>query len=389
MAKTIKTSTKSVQSTPETAKGNNKKLKDHDVFVRGLFSFTELVLKILHYVIPNDLKPLIDFSTLKPFSDMHISGKLLVTQSDTIYEAALNKDALPENVQKDEELPNFRFCFLSEFKSSKPSYPIDFQMDGYIRSIQKNDLDNNRPPSIVIALLIYHGVQEWKNKRLYDRFTPYLPRTAMQYIAAPKYLVIDLQAMTDDLIENAEDLGELRAAFLALKHAQDKKFFTTNLTEMLKFVEESPTTLLLQAYLEMLMEYFQRRSGLDDIAFNEIVEQSKSDTNMVKEVGGFKLFMKNTEQKGVEKGIEKGIALSEEKIEKSNRKTVANLILLTKLTDSQIANRMDLELVFVSNIRKVIELLALTNEQIAQKLGLTIAFVEDIRNQINLTEGLS
>lgn len=169
---------------------------------------------------------------------------------------------------------------------------------------------------------------------------------------------------------------------------------------MLKFVEESPTTLLLQAYLEMLMEYFQRRSGLDDIAFNEIVEQSKSDNDMVKEVGGFKLFMKNTEQKGVEKGIEKGIALSEEKValseekaQKANLKAVINLVLLTKLTDHQIANSMGLQNHFVANIRQIVTSLSqnipIPDEQIAQESGFPIAFVEDIRNQIATTKGLS
>lgn len=158
MAKTIK-------------KKPNRKSKDHNVFMRGIFSFTELLLKILNHVIPPDLKPYIDFSTLKIFSDTHISDKLLLSQSDTIYEAAFNENTLPEPIRHDPELPHFRFYFLSEFKSSKPSQPIDF----------------------------------------------------------PKYLVLDLQAMSDELIKNAEDLGELRAAFIALKHAQDKQFFIDNL----------------------------------------------------------------------------------------------------------------------------------------------------------------
>ena len=36
--------------------------KDHDDFVRGLFSYTEFVYKILQYALPDDLKPYIDFS---------------------------------------------------------------------------------------------------------------------------------------------------------------------------------------------------------------------------------------------------------------------------------------------------------------------------------------
>jgi Putative transposase, YhgA-like len=149
-----------------TNKTSSKKDKDHDNFVRAIFGFTELVLKILHYTVPDDLKVYVDFSTLKMLPETHIDDQLRITHSDTIYEAALNKEALPIHIRKKKKLPNFRFCFLGEFKSSKPAQPIDFQMDGYIRRIQELDLNNGRPPSLVIPILLYHGVQKWKNKRL-------------------------------------------------------------------------------------------------------------------------------------------------------------------------------------------------------------------------------
>ena len=104
-----------------------RRVKDHDIFMRGIFSYTAFVLKILQYIIPPNLKSFIDFSTLKIVSDMHISDKLLPTQSDTIYEAVLSVAALPEKVRNDKDLPPFRFCFLGEFKSSKPSEPIDLR----------------------------------------------------------------------------------------------------------------------------------------------------------------------------------------------------------------------------------------------------------------------
>ena len=82
-----------------------KRHKDHDTFLRGIFDFREFVLKILNYVVPEDLKPFIDFPSLKQFSDMHVSSRMLISQSDTIYEAKLNENALPEDVRNDEELP--------------------------------------------------------------------------------------------------------------------------------------------------------------------------------------------------------------------------------------------------------------------------------------------
>ena len=367
-----------------TKAGKQSKTKDHDILMRGLFSYTEFVLKILNYVIPIDLKPFIDFSTLKIITDTHVDSKLSVTQSDTIYEAALNIHALPEVLREDKNRPNFRFCFLEEFKSSKPLLPIDFQIDSYVKSIIRNDLSNKKPPSIVLPILFYHGITEWKDKRLHDLYSPYLPQTILDYIAFPKYLIIDLQAMSDELIQNEDNLGELRAAFLALKHAQEKDYFLENMPQMLKFVDEMPTTLLLEAYLEMLMSYFQRRSGLDDKTFTDFVEKSKTDAIMVKEAGGFKLFVKNTREKAFQEGVaaneskvlearaaeleakkeaelEAKKAKKEAELEAKKAKKEADLKIekavlffmkTTQLTDFEIAEEMDLDIDFVQKIRK-------------------------------------
>ena len=48
----------------------------------------------------------------------------------------------------------------------------------------------------------------------------------LEFIARPKSIVIDIQAMGDSDIEKAIDLGELRAAFIALKYGHDKKYFS-------------------------------------------------------------------------------------------------------------------------------------------------------------------
>jgi hypothetical protein len=339
----------------EPKKESPKRLKDHDIFVRGIFSYREFVLKILHYIVPKDLKPFINFDSLKMLPDVHITDKLLLTQSDTIYEAELNENALIEAVRGDKNLPHFRFCFLGEFKSSKPSEPIDFQVDDYIKSIQRNDIKNGRPTSIVLPILLYHGEQEWKYKRIYDNFERYLHQTVLFYINSPKYLVIDLQAMSDELITNSEDLGELRAAFLALKHAQNKQYFVDNFGEMLNFVENLPTTLLLDSFVKMLLEYLERRSGLKSEEFKDFFEQSKSKYNMAATASKtmFDRAEARAKKEGIKEGIKEGMALAEQKIQETNRKTVSTLISLGQ-TDEKIVELLDLPITFVQAIRKEI-----------------------------------
>ncbi len=309
-------------------------------------------MKILQYAIPENLKAYIDFSTLKKQPDTHVDEVLEITYSDTIYEAALKKEAVPKSIRGRRKLPNFRFCFLGEFKSSIPDRHIDFQIDDYVKSIQIVDLNNGLPPSIVIPILIYHGARKWRYKRLHDYFAKYLPDAILEYVSFPKYIVIDLQAMGDDDIASAVDLQELRGAFMALKHAQDKQFFQHNLEEILKFAESSKPSILFKTYLSMLMEYSQRRSKLDVKKFKNIVEQLKPKAKMAT---AFKSFLDVMAEEAEEKGMEKGIAIGEakanQKVQESKRQAIIKLMKTTRLENFQIAEAFDVPMNFVETIR--------------------------------------
>jgi hypothetical protein len=273
---------------------------------------------------------------------------LKITYSDTIYEANLNKAAIPKAIRGNKQLPNFRFSFMGEFKSSIPDIPVDFQIDDYVKSVQILDIKNKKPPSIVIPILIYNGAKRWKYKRLFDYYAKYLPQVILDYIPCPKYIIIDLQAMSDADIAAALDLGELRAAFIALKHAHDKKFFQNNLEEILKFAQDSKPSLLFQTYLRMLMTYSQRRSKLDDEKFHTIVEQLKPNKNMAT---AFKPFWEVGEAKALQKGIAIGEAKAQQREQEMKRRTIISLIKTTQLENIQIAEAVDAPIVLVESIR--------------------------------------
>ena len=138
------------------------------------------------------------------------------------------------------------------------------------------------------------------------------------------------------------------AAFVALKHAQDKNFFQQHLGEILKFVEDSKPSLLFQTYLRMLMEYSQRRSKLEGKKFDKIVEQ----LNPVKKMATkFKTIFDVAEEKAMERGMEKGIAISEAKIQDTKRKMIEVLIRNTQLLDAQIAKELEVPITLVKTIR--------------------------------------
>jgi hypothetical protein len=124
------------------------------------------------------------------------------------------------------------------------------------------------------------------------------------------------------------------------------------LEEILKFAETSKPSLLFKAYLSMLMVYSQRRSKLDDVKFNKIVEQLKPKAKMAT---AFKSFLDLRDEIATEKGIEKGIAIAEAKARKREqelkRQTVIRLIKTTRLENIQIAEIADVSITFVEAIR--------------------------------------
>jgi Putative transposase, YhgA-like len=334
MAKTVKTLTikpKEIKS-PKTSV---KRTKDHDIFMRGILGINALVLKLLLHYIPKDIQPFIDFTTLKDITDTLVSSKLKLTQSDSVHECVLNVAQLPQSVQKMENLPTFRFCFLWEHKSSKPENPIESQVESYRYSIIHASLKKELTPSIVIPILLYHGELQWDKKMLYEQVEPFLPPEILAYIPYPKYIVIDLQAMSEAEIEALTDLEELRAAFVALKYAHDKDFFKQSMKKVLKFTEDLSITYIFNEFFKMLMEYMQRRAQLEKEEFDDIVEQNIDTDMATRKV--FKTSYEIVKEEGKLEGL---------------RKAIFYILKTTSLTDAQIAVELETDEAFVKTVRQ-------------------------------------
>ena len=370
---------------PKTNKTDKQQhLNDHDIFVKGILSITELVHRFLTFKLPDSLKPFIDFSTLKLLSDTHIDKRLKATYSDTIHECLLKREMLPAHIRDLPELPHFRFCFLWEHKSSKPHEPIEFQIEDYRRSIIRSDLKNKRPPSIVLPILIYHGKDAWHQKMLFERMAIYLPDEIMAFVPFPKYIVLDLQATTDAEIEQMADLGVLQGVFIALKHAHERDFFRNYPNKILNFVEGLSSKYLFDEIFRMILEYMQRRSDLPEKEFNEIIDKLEPDMSTK-----FKTIFEVAEEKSFEKGLatreteankakaeaneakaeanKAKAEANEAKAEANEAKTQANemrgamqkavvaLIQTTDWSDSQIAEIVGIDEGFVKNLRLAVK----------------------------------
>ncbi|MBL7814261.1 MAG: Rpn family recombination-promoting nuclease/putative transposase [Saprospiraceae bacterium] len=328
--------------------------RDHDIFLKGILSLDEMVLLLLHRYLPLDLQRYVDFSTLRILSETHIDNKLVAQYSDSIHECALKVEELPETVRNMPDLPVFRFCFLWEHKSHKPYEPIESQQERYRYAIISSDKKNKRSPSTVIPILIYHGATKWNKKMLYEQFEPYLPPEILDFIPHPKYIIIDIQAITEAEIEKMVDLGVLRAAFLTLKNAHKKNFFQKDMGKALKFVEKLPIGYVFQEFFKMLLAYMERRSELESDKFNAILEQNLKEDMVASKKTMFEIAEEKAELRGIEKGyvqgMEKGI---EEGIEKGIEKgTFDSIIKLWQkgIEPNMISNLLDLDIQHVNQI---------------------------------------
>ena len=325
-----------------------KKNQDHDDFARGILSLLQLVKKLLVYALDDDLKRFIDLDTLRPLSGDHIDKFLRITHSDSVHACDLTPAALSEKGRLLKKRPEFRFVFIWEHKSTWQSLPIDFQVEGYNDNIMRMDFRANKEAlSIVHTILIYHGEKAWEKKRRYDHFAPYLADELLAYIPHPKMTVIDIQAMSNEDIAKAIDLGELRAAFTVLKNAHDEEFFKQNMGKVINFVheEDMQPKELLDTYLQMLYEYMQRRSKLDSEAFQKVVEQSNSE----KMVAEFKTVFQVAREEGKKEGEEEGITKGKDA---AISFAIKGFINKTRLGDAVIADTLDVSVALVKTIRE-------------------------------------
>ena len=134
------------------------------------------------------------------------------------------------------------------------------------------------------------------------------------------------------------------------------------------------------------MEYFQRRSGKEDKVFKKFAQQLDNDTEMLKEVGGYKLFLKEAKEEAAKEGLAKGLEAGLEKgLEKGQAKAVIPMMLTKRFSDAEIAEMLKMQLSFVNSIRQIMDFCspetAFTDEEIAEKLTVSIDFVEFIRNE--------
>ena len=108
---------------------------------------------------------------------------------------------------------------------------------------------------------------------------------------------------------------------------------------------------LFDTYLQMLYEYMQRRSELDNEEFQKVVEQSNSE-EMVAE---FKTIFQVAREEGFIKGEANKQEAVTEAVKETTRTAIKGFIQKTRLSDAVIADTLDVSVELVKTIREEVK----------------------------------
>ena len=138
----------------------------------------------------------------------------------------------------------------------------------------------------------------------------------------------------------------MRAAFTVLKNAHDEDFFKHDIEKVINFVheEEMQPKELLDTYLQMLYEYMQRRSKLDNEQFQQVVEQSNSEEMATEFKTIFQTAREDGKIEGRDEGRNEAICFA-----------IKGFITKTRLGDAVIADTLDVSVELVKTIREEIK----------------------------------
>ncbi len=301
MAKTIRAKRSSKRRPLKTPRKQSLKAmiseeirKSHDSFFKLNFSQIEVIKDFIDHFFPNELRDYLDKDSLTLDTTDYITKALRAFYSDIVWRINLMGKPII-------------LALLFEHKS-KPEKYIHFQLDDYIKSIQKRDIRNDKPLTLVLPIVIYHGKEKWPQRSILDNFEG-IPKVFHKYISQFEYIFINLSDIPDEIIQKLEAISVLRCVFLALKHGRDSEYIETHFPEFFTFFEENPH---LQEILEAMIVYLTQNAELREENIETIITQNISPKIKSKVMTLYEQLILKGAKEGREVGIEEGKEIGKE-----------------------------------------------------------------------------
>jgi predicted transposase/invertase (TIGR01784 family) len=197
-----------------------KPSKPHDEFFKAAFGRKDVALDYLQQFLPAAILAELDLGKLSKVNGSYTSPSLREFFSDLVYECPL----------KNVENLTVTVTLLFEHKSSVPTYP-HFQLLRYLVEAWEDQIKQKKSLTPIIPIIIYHGEETWKMRKLSEYFDTKLPASLLPFIPDFNYLLTTIVDMSDQSIL-ALQRGLLINTLLMMKHIHNPTYIWENLLAM-------------------------------------------------------------------------------------------------------------------------------------------------------------
>jgi predicted transposase/invertase (TIGR01784 family) len=189
--------------------------KIHDKFFKKTFSNPENARAFLEMSLPEPVRKVIDFSKLNIDPTNYVSGKFKELFSDIVVKTSMKG--------KEGEIDTDIYIIL-EHKCYRDA-AIFIQLLQYMCMMWQMDLDNGKPPRIIIPLVFYHGKEIWTVPPAFsDQFN--VPDEVKSFLLDYRYVLFDTRDWNfkDESNKTLKDNVFLLTALAMMKSAYKRDF---------------------------------------------------------------------------------------------------------------------------------------------------------------------
>ena len=313
-------------------------LYKHDDFFRVAFSREDVAGDYITEFLDKNLVKNLDLHSLTLSNTAYVSDKLKDYFSDVVWECNYGAKKSP-----------VKLAFLFEHKSFIPKYP-HVQLLRYMIEIWEDCIENNRPITPIVPIIVYHNKNEKKHWK-YRPFTAYfkgIDPLLFPYIPTFEYQLTDLTTMPEIQL-HALKVGLLVNSLLTLQFGTNENFVIEKAKTLFVTVKNNEKDEHLHTFFLAQLVYILKNNELRKDKIDIIIQDFKNTVDM----NAYDLIVKEAKQEGIDLGIEKGIDLGIEKGEHKNALQVAKNILLEcpQWDDEKIANLANASVEAVKAIR--------------------------------------
>jgi predicted transposase/invertase (TIGR01784 family) len=313
-----------------------KPSKPHDEFFKASFGRKEVALEYLQSMLPADVLATIDLEKLERINGSFVSPALQPSFSDVVYLSPLRDDK-----------HSIYLSFIFEHKSKPESRP-HLQLLRYMLDAWNEQLNHGQKfITPIVPILIYHGKQGWKKRKMTDYFGKKLPESLLRYTPSFDYIFTHVRNLSDEQILELSK-GLLINTLLMMKHIWEPEYILQN--PQLIFINlDEPNQH--QDFIVFMLAYFLKNTEIGKDKVQDFIQSLPKVLNQTA-MSTYDMIVKDAESKFEEllvierQRTEEERHRAEEERQRLNN-TILNLHQIAKMPISEIALMTGAEIEYV------------------------------------------